>query len=288
MKKTLIALATVAVTGVASAQMTVYGVLDSGITQTNGTTTFTSGVNGSPRIGFKGSEDLGNGLKAAFVIETGFNMGSETATSIGDRGARLAVTGSFGTVEIGSSILSASFFTKAAFDVTGTNSYSIGSYGGATRNDKSINYTNSFGPVTARASFTLNDDNAGAGATDIGLVYAAGPLAVGYSTSSATGKTSGTMMGASYDLGVAKVAASQVKSLVATGTAQETTTAFEVAVPVGSASVQFQNSKAKNTSVKTNMLAVEYPLSKATKLTAYSRKATSSDAVTGFGIRHNF
>ena len=90
MKKTLFALAAVgALSGVANAQssVTVYGVIDEGLTggnsavsnggavnTTNGTvkTTglgFTSGNQSTSRLGFKGSEDLGGGMSAFFTYE---------------------------------------------------------------------------------------------------------------------------------------------------------------------------------------------------------------------------
>ncbi len=74
MKKTLIAMAAVAVAGVASAQVTIYGVVDAGLVNDGTDTSFTSGVNGTPRIGFKGTEDLGGGLSVAFTVETGFQQ----------------------------------------------------------------------------------------------------------------------------------------------------------------------------------------------------------------------
>jgi predicted porin len=33
-----------------------------------------SGTNQNPRIGFRGQEDLGDGTKAIFVLENGFNV----------------------------------------------------------------------------------------------------------------------------------------------------------------------------------------------------------------------
>ncbi|QWD05860.1 porin [Polynucleobacter paneuropaeus] len=90
MKKSLFALAAVgALTGVAHAQssVTVYGIIDEGLTggnsyQSNGGTAntkdgvtkatglgFTSGNQSTSRIGFKGNEDLGGGLSAFFTYE---------------------------------------------------------------------------------------------------------------------------------------------------------------------------------------------------------------------------
>uniref|UniRef100_UPI0040488296 porin n=1 Tax=Polynucleobacter sp. TaxID=2029855 RepID=UPI0040488296 len=82
MKKLLIATAAMAmVAGTAQAQssVTVYGVVDNGITSaskvgtasSNGTVTgLSNGGLSTPRIGFKGKEDLGGGLSANFLLET--------------------------------------------------------------------------------------------------------------------------------------------------------------------------------------------------------------------------
>ncbi|WP_028217605.1 porin [Paraburkholderia oxyphila] len=82
MKKTMIA---VALTGVfataahAQSSVTLYGLIDAGITYTNNEAGHsnwrqTSGtVNGS-RWGLRGGEDLGGGLKAIFTLESGFSI----------------------------------------------------------------------------------------------------------------------------------------------------------------------------------------------------------------------
>src|SRR3954469_17893867 len=80
MKKSLLALAVLtAVTGAAYAQSTVtlYGKVDLGLVLDSGSASgksvrVASGVTGGSRIGFKGVEDLGGGMKAAFQLETGF------------------------------------------------------------------------------------------------------------------------------------------------------------------------------------------------------------------------
>ncbi len=96
MKKLLIATAALAmVAGTAQAQssVTVYGIIDTGYNSLEnndaGTKTTTKGVAAgageaaSSRLGFRGTEDLGGGLKANFVIEQG--IGQNTVTTFGDR-----------------------------------------------------------------------------------------------------------------------------------------------------------------------------------------------------------
>jgi len=86
MKKHLIALAaTAAVALPALAQspsgssVTLYGIADASLVRTNnvggsGRTGLDSGYLQSSRFGFRGSEDLGGGLRAIFTLESGYNI----------------------------------------------------------------------------------------------------------------------------------------------------------------------------------------------------------------------
>jgi predicted porin len=84
MKLKLLAAATLAAaTGMAHAadSVTIYGLIDLGLTSYSNTATTSkaslvrmdSGIAQGSRIGFKGTEDLGGGLNAFFTLETGFN-----------------------------------------------------------------------------------------------------------------------------------------------------------------------------------------------------------------------
>ena len=104
MKKSLIALAALAAVGAASAQssVTLYGVVDIGYgshkTETrNGSGIIKSsgvmdGANAGNRIGFRGTEDLGGGLKANFVVEQGISptSGALFSTRAGTAGHQIA------------------------------------------------------------------------------------------------------------------------------------------------------------------------------------------------------
>src|SRR5471030_2386624 len=79
MKKSLITIAILgAMSSAAFAQsnVTIYGLLDAGVVSERGGATGTvtklsSGVSSASRLGFKGTEDLGGGLSALFVLEEG-------------------------------------------------------------------------------------------------------------------------------------------------------------------------------------------------------------------------
>ena len=108
MKKSLIALAAMAVAGVASAQssVTLFGIVDATLSHGsagNGGSSKTqltnSGYNSS-RLGFRGTEDLGGGMSASFWLEAGVNndngTGAGTNTNNQASGAAPAAAGGQG------------------------------------------------------------------------------------------------------------------------------------------------------------------------------------------------
>jgi len=82
MKKSLISIAVLGATcsaAFAQSNVTIYGIVDAGIVSERGgiggnVQKVTSGADSASRIGFKGTEDLGGGLSAIFVAETGFRV----------------------------------------------------------------------------------------------------------------------------------------------------------------------------------------------------------------------
>lgn len=118
MKKTLIALAVLgAAAGVAHAQsnVTIYGIVDTGYIKETGRD-LRMGENVNNRIGFRGSEDLGSGLKATFELERRFDLydgslgNTNPANYRGTRGpsgkdwdgaANLGLAGNWGRVRFG-------------------------------------------------------------------------------------------------------------------------------------------------------------------------------------------
>ena len=120
MRKTLIALAVLGLSaGFAHAQsnVTIYGVVDGGYVKETGTD-LAMGANNESRIGFRGSEDLGGGLKATFQLEqrlsiaNGINTGRENSNNnmydflnLGSTdwkgAANIGLAGNFGQVRFG-------------------------------------------------------------------------------------------------------------------------------------------------------------------------------------------
>ena len=137
MKKSLIALAVLAASGAAMAQssVTMFGVADAGVTYYNGAknwTGVTSGNNLTSRLGFRGVEDLGGGLKAGFWLEGGLNLDNGDGASgfagavpnantgfMFKRRSTVGLEGGFGEVRMGRE-LTAAYNATARYDVFGS------------------------------------------------------------------------------------------------------------------------------------------------------------------------
>ena len=95
--------------------MTLYGVVDEGFLYTHKDTDVAgsdavdklelkSGIQAGSRWGLKGTEDLGNGLKVGFILESGFNADDGTqgvSCTMFNREASLSVMGPFGQLSLG-------------------------------------------------------------------------------------------------------------------------------------------------------------------------------------------
>lgn len=244
MKKSLIALAVLAASGVASAQSTVtlYGLIDihaaSMKHEVNGAGTSQAVINGgglnTSRFGLKGSEDLGGGLKANFVLEGGFDPSTgvansytnpytgTTSSSTFGRQSWVGLSGGFGEVKLGkmwtpydevkgsgAAGFDANIFAPATY-VWLSNNYQD-------RPGNSVYYsTPSLSGFSAAALYSFGENktatvDAGKIAS-VNLAYAGGPFAaaVSYQTEKATGAAvSGkyTQLNGSYDFGIVKLLA---------------------------------------------------------------------------------
>ena len=102
-----------AMTGVCAADVTVYGVIDTGFSYTHNSSkmgdaansfTLDSGNNLGSRFGFKGEEDIGNGFKVGFVLENGFSNDTGALSDSGrlfGREAVLYVDSDYGKLRFG-------------------------------------------------------------------------------------------------------------------------------------------------------------------------------------------
>ncbi|WP_287471798.1 porin [Thauera sp.] len=215
----------------AQSNVTVYGVADAAVGfgghGDNDFSGIVSGVLSGSRIGFKGTEDLGNGLKAVFTVEQGFDIGNGNEHIAGKQFSRQAFVGlggSFGTVSLGRQYAPGYFFNYDAVLGALVSPQSILSSNGgltitpnsAARWDNSVAYTGSFSGLTARAIYSMNavetdpnpnDDDA----YGLSLDYANGPLSVGgvYQVVQNNAEDQQEWgIGAGYDFGVVKLTGS--------------------------------------------------------------------------------
>ncbi|MBL8308394.1 MAG: porin, partial [Rubrivivax sp.] len=142
-------------------------------------------VNNASRIGFKGTEDLGGGLKAGFQLEHGFNIDTGAAGSpFWGRQAEVNLSGGFGAVRLGNFISEAYFATADYISMhnhdTGPSSDALYAYVG--RNGNKIAYR---APTFVKGLSIEGAVSAGEGAAnttrsyDFAVNYELGKLALG-------------------------------------------------------------------------------------------------------------
>jgi predicted porin len=317
MKKTLIALAAVAATSAfAQSTVTLYGVVDQGYNTDKKTvagvaskiTGLTSILSGS-RLGFKGTEDLGGGLKANFVVEMGITPDEAiltAATGASNRQSYVGFEGAFGTVNLGRQYTQI-HGVQGSFDANG-NATAAGWLGGGTstvRQANAIVYTtptfNGFSAAVelghAEVAQTPSVVGNAGNTTAVGLNYANGPLTVKAAVESikltkltytapgaaaadlsdalATRKASS--IGASYDLGVVKLMAvtTTAKAGSAADAGKVTTNNYGVSAPVGAVTLNATVSNGKYidsgaAAVKTSGYQVGANYSLSKRTTAYA------------------
>lgn len=185
MKKSLLALAALtAFAGVASAQssVTLFGIVDLNLRNVkNGTTSLktmsTDGINSS-RLGFRGVEDLGGGMRAGFWIEGG--MSADVGTSAGQnwqRRSTVSLMGNFGELRLGRDY-TPTFWNHTIFDPFGTNGI------GAQTNLMTIAAAAPAGTIVGSGAGTLVRANNSVGyfLPSMGGLYGQGMVAAGEGT----------------------------------------------------------------------------------------------------------
>jgi predicted porin len=140
--------------------------------------------NNSSRFGFKGTEDLGGGLKAGFQLESGFNSdtGASASTFFG-RQSEVNLSGGFGAVRLGR-FTAESYYATA--DYVSMHNHDTGSssdafYAYVMPDANKIAYrTPTFGGLTVDAAVALHEQAVGGkNAYDLAANYNLGALALG-------------------------------------------------------------------------------------------------------------
>lgn len=329
MQKKLIALAVaglVSAPAFAQSNVQIYGIMDLGFARHSGSendsggldptdksrTGIDSGNQAASRIGFRGTEDLGNGLKAFFQIEQGLN--ADRASTPTNRQIFVGLQGDFGKVRLGRD------FNPSRSLVTGLDPFGASGVGNVqniyqlqTRVGNAIIYTSpNMGGFTAEVTFTNNvdgnesayekgDDNPNDRLWNVVGKYSNGPLMVGASyerikNDAADGKIRAWNLVGSYDFGVVSLrgAYGQVKTDVGPFDSKAKQWMVAGVIPVseaGSVLVSYNRIKIDTDLLagdpKASQWAVGYKhnLSKRTNVYAtYAKVSTNNEAEGGFGV----
>ena len=314
MKKSLIALAVMGLSGAAMAQssVTLYGVADAGVgkieagsgaavqpNDANDKTQFTSGSmmnNGTSRLGVRGIEDLGGGLKAGFQFETGLDLdnGNASSSAFWARQANMWLGGNWGTLKLGRQF-TPSYLTTATYDLTGAANYSVltntYNYAGVgSRTNSAFAYqTPNFGGFSAAAAYVSKND-IGANLWDLGLMYNNGPIAAGASVNKIKGGKTNYQVGGKYNFGMFALAASY--SQASQGDLRRRGFGIGGTATFGAASITLDLTRdTKNDyadkKYTNGLVEGKYALSKRTFVyAAYLRLDKTNNY--GLGVRHNF
>lgn len=297
-KKNLIAAAGLTMLAAAAhAQVTLYGNVDLSVARSEllsddgkAVTAVESGIHTGSFFGLKGQEDLGGGLKGFFVLESDIeaDRGATAEGNFWGRTSELGLAGGFGTVKLGNS-RSLGFLANAAynpFPVTGVMNTSqfLNGYGNLTN---SVTYMSpDMSGFSLAAQYGASEQKGVSSAKGFSVNYAAGPLAAGFTYSrensdvgsvalpedvidlidSVLGsdvKINRWQLGASYDLGAAKVFAqyAQNKFKADGESAKAKFYQLGVAVPVsaeGTVLASFGNHKVDDVNVKFRDFSVVY------------------------------
>ena len=311
MKKTLVALAALAVTSAfAQSAVTISGVLDVGVfhRNTNKQNVFPAPANfnnvnslgmvagSSNRITFSGVEDLGGGLAATFAASMRFNPGSGGQEGNGrpifHGESTVGLRGGFGAFKMGRWLTALNLVNGGTIDPGGVTTVALLPYfagfassyeaGGEARIGNALFYsTPKFGGFSGNLSLGLAKGATGKTSQSVSGAYNNGPVNafVGYERNN-SGDRMG-QLGANYDLGVAKLYASAGRvrggtllDRSATPFAAVTSSAFGFysgGLSNGTSAAAGQGVVAANGTITTYTIAASVPLGAATLRAGYLR-----------------
>ncbi len=315
MKKSLIVLAALgAFTGVASAQssVTLFGVVDLSVNSfKNGSTTIKSMDSNqlqSNRLGFRGTEDLGGGLSAAFWLEGGMSNddGSPGGFNFLRKSTLSLISKTMGEIRLGRDY-NVTFLQVATFDPYGANGFgnfaniyasgprafgaarnaTMGS--GATTSVRTNNMVSYFlpgglGGIYGSAQVAAGEGVNGNKFMGFRLGYAAGPVNVSAAMSNTNTAFSDKFkvmnVGGSYNLGVARVFAQWDQRKF--GALKYTSYQLGTSVPLGQGEFRASYARGDASGGTTNandatLLGVEYIYNLSKRTALYTQYGTISN-----------
>jgi predicted porin len=294
----------------AQSSVNLYGGISLALTKATGTSTALNTTGFGNYIGFKGSEDLGGGLSAYFDMRSNFksDTGAMAGTVLWDEKTFVGLKGNFGSVQVGRFLNAYDDISFKAFGDTVASERGL-AYSGM--DDNTIGY---YSPVFSGFSFaattSLKEGNPLNGKVSaFNVKYANGPIVAALAHESASNKPNtmhnSTLVGGSYDFGVAKLLADYAKASNVTvivggkgAGINESNLRMGVSVPVGAGAFKAAFTKARNSTFDRQVgIGYWYNLSKRTFLFAdinstrqITAPATTKTTTTSFdvGINHNF
>jgi predicted porin len=225
----------------AQTNVTVYGIVDTSVRYLSSdnaagqsSISLGNGAISNSRFGFKGTEDLGGGLKAVFRLEAGFNPdtgGMSDSGKLFNRQSYVGLGGAFGQVTLGRQYTPLFDLMADHFDPLTFGNYDQNSWlpAGATlvRNSNMIKYYGTFNGVSVGLSYAMGEQ---AGSVKQGsqiggtLQYTTGPLSFGggyqqtVSPVNSDWKDTVYNLSASYTVGAAKLFGGYYRITDSTGT----------------------------------------------------------------------
>ncbi|QDD63762.1 porin [Herbaspirillum seropedicae] len=181
LKAIIAALLTMSATLSQAQSVTLYGIIDTGVEYVSNVGAGQQGLLRVPnltattpsRIGLRGSEDLGGGLRSVFMLESGFAPDSGALNQGGRMFGRIAYVGlsdHWGQVSFGRQATMLLWATLDS-DILGANVYganALDNYRPNARADNSIAYRGSFGAFTLGGTYSFGRDTVNAGQNPAG------------------------------------------------------------------------------------------------------------------------
>lgn len=271
----------------------------------NGTTD-TGLYDNASRIGIRGTEDLGGGLKAGFVIEHGFNADTGSASTTSNeaggfwgRESTVSLGGSFGTVRLGNMPASEAYFATADYvsmhnHDTGSSADALYGFVAVGSLTSAIAYTS---PTVNGLRFDVQYGFKEGTKTDapisMALSYDAGALHLGLGHEDYDGQKS-TAVRALYEMGAFTVGGYYERG---SGTVGYNNFRLAGMYTMGAAEFHLNYGKRSGENGLADgdqfTVAYNYNLSKRTKLHAFYTNLDLANGVVdfssyGLGLRHNF
>ena len=265
-------------------------------------------VNNASRLGFKGTEDLGGGLKANFILEHRFNVDTGTPTGAFWAGqSEVNLEGGFGMIRLGRFTSEAYFATSDYIGFynheTGTSSDALYAYIGRDTNKIAYRLPGFVNGLTIEAGVSAGEGGGNIRTWDGAVNYTSGPLHIGLGYEKA-GDANQFAASIFYDMGSFLFGGLVQRDEDGWGANLGTRTNFRgsVAYIFGANELHLNVGKSGDYSKVSNSDALQYTvgynhnLSKRTKVYTYYTKIDASAntpyasdfSSIAVGVRHNF